>query len=38
LSNGLGVEGRRAGTVEDFVKARQGGVAAKGPFLIEAVL
>jgi hypothetical protein len=26
------VEGRRAGSVEDFVKVRLGGLAAKGPF------
>jgi acetolactate synthase-1/2/3 large subunit len=38
LANGLGVEACRVETVEDFAKALQGGLAARGPFLIEAVL
>ena len=38
LARGLGVEACRAETLEDFVKAFQGGLAAKGPFLIEVVL
>jgi acetolactate synthase-1/2/3 large subunit len=38
LANGLGVEARRPETVDDFVKAFQVGLAARGPFLIEVVL
>jgi acetolactate synthase I/II/III large subunit len=38
LARGLGVEACRVETIEDFVKAFQGGLAATGPFLIEVVL
>jgi acetolactate synthase I/II/III large subunit len=38
LAKGLGVEGGRATTVEEFVKLLAGALSRKGPFLIEAVL
>ena len=38
LARGMGVEGRRAGTMEELVRAFRAGLAAKGPFLIEVLL
>ncbi|KAB0266554.1 acetolactate synthase large subunit [Microvirga brassicacearum] len=38
LAKGLGVEGGRATTVEEFVKLFEGALARRGPFLIEAVI
>ncbi len=38
LAKGMGVEGGRATTVEEFVKLFAGALSRKGPFLIEAVL
>ena len=38
LAKGMGVEGRRAETVDELVTAFRAGVAATGAFLIEVVL
>ncbi|HLI10419.1 MAG TPA: acetolactate synthase large subunit [Alphaproteobacteria bacterium] len=38
LARGMGVEGRRAETVDELVRAFRAGLAAQGPFLIEVVL
>jgi acetolactate synthase-1/2/3 large subunit len=38
MARGMGVEGRRAETVDDLVRAFRAGLAATGPFLIEVVL
>jgi len=38
LAGGMGVEGRRAATMDELVRAFRTGLEAKGPFLIEVVL
>lgn len=38
LAKGMGVEGVRAATVEELVKAMKAGLAHQGPFLVEVVL
>lgn len=38
LAKGMGVEGVRATTMEEFARALKAGVAQRGPFLIEVVL
>jgi acetolactate synthase-1/2/3 large subunit len=38
LARGLGVEGRRVETAEDFAAAFRAGLAVEGPYLIEVVL
>lgn len=38
LASGMGVEARRAESIEQFVKLLDYGLQAQGPFLIEAVL
>ncbi|MGO8869509.1 MAG: acetolactate synthase large subunit [Alphaproteobacteria bacterium] len=38
LAGGMGVEGRRAATMDELVHAFRAGLQAKGPFLIEVVL
>ncbi len=38
LAKGMGVEGVRVETMEDFAKAFRGGLARRGPFLIEVVI
>ncbi|MFL9926346.1 acetolactate synthase large subunit [Herbaspirillum lusitanum] len=38
LAKGMGVEGRRVETMEQFAAAMKAGLAVKGPFLIEVTL
>ena len=38
LAGGMGVEGRRCGTMDELVPAFRAGLEAKGPYLIEVVL
>jgi len=38
LAKGLGVEGRRATTIDELVSAFRAGLSAAGPFLIEVML
>ena len=38
LAKGMGVEGVRVSTMEEFARALKAGVANRGPFLIEVVL
>jgi acetolactate synthase-1/2/3 large subunit len=38
MAKGMGVEGIRAETAEQFNKALETGLSIKGPYLIEAVL
>ncbi len=38
LAGGMGVEGRRAATMDELVRSFRAGLEAKGPFLIEVVL
>jgi acetolactate synthase-1/2/3 large subunit len=38
MAKGMGVEGVRVATIEDFAKALRGGIARRGPFLIEVAM
>ncbi len=38
MAKGMGVEGKKVSTAEDYAAALQAAVSRKGPFLIEAVL
>ncbi|MDH3713954.1 MAG: acetolactate synthase large subunit, partial [Gammaproteobacteria bacterium] len=38
LARGMGVDGRRVHTAEEFCRALQSGIAAEGPHLIEVIL
>jgi acetolactate synthase-1/2/3 large subunit len=38
LARGMGVDGVRVQTAEEFCRALQQGIAAEGPYLIEVVL
>ena len=38
LARGMGVDGMRAQTAEEFARAMQAAASAEGPFLIEVVL
>jgi acetolactate synthase-1/2/3 large subunit len=38
MAKGMGVEGVRVATIEDFAKALRSGIARRGPFLIEVAM